>query len=264
MLDEGRMALGEHLEELRWRLFRVITAVVIVLIAAFAFSADLKLFVLQPLKEALIIAGPEASLAVGLDPERDGDRLLKVKSLTESPITAFTISFYTALFAIVPYIVFQIWGFIKPALKTSEVGLFVLFLPTAILFFYTGAVLGYLFGLPWFYAWLIQWAAEDPTAGFILEQRHYIRFFVMMTVCFGVILDIPWLVLILVRMGLVTVQTLAANRRFVLLGAIVLAAVLSPPDPFSQFALFIPMVVLFEIGLFAARIMERRRALADG
>ena len=95
----------------------------------------------------------------------------------------------------------------------------------------------------------------------------YYGFFFLMTVSFGLMLDIPWLVMVLVRVGLVTPKWLASQRRYVILIAVVLAAMLSPPDVISQLALFFPILVLFEVGLLASRFCVPKRvkeAAIDG
>lgn len=257
--DQVRMQLGDHLEELRWRLLKVIVVVVLATIVAFLFSVHLKLIAVQPLQQAIAIVGPETAEQMGLNPDPDAARQLRGRSLAEPAITSFTISMLAALMIAFPYAVWQLWGFVRPALHRHETGLAFLFIPSAVIFFYVGAILGYLFALPWFYAWLIQYASVwDPTVEMLLDQKEYYRLLVLMTACFGVILDIPWFVVLLVRLRLVTPQKIAQSRRYVLLGAILVAAVLSPPDPFSQFALFIPIVVLFEIGLLISRVAYRR------
>lgn len=256
------MPLGDHLEELRRRAVTVLIGLAVILIVAFGFQHWLKELMLGPLRQALLIIGPEMAARLGLDAGPD-QGLLVAKEVAESTITALRVSLYAALALGFPLIIHQLWGFVSPALKSSERGLAFLFLPGAALFFYSGVVLGYFVGLPWFYAWLLQWTAADSTISqYMLTQREYFGFFFVMTICFGVILDIPWAVLLLVRTGLVTPETLARQRRFIILGAVVLAAMLSPPDPMSQIALFVPMVLLFEGGLLASRFLRARRQAA--
>ncbi|TVR39467.1 MAG: twin-arginine translocase subunit TatC [Planctomycetota bacterium] len=262
--DQSRMQLGDHLEELRWRLIKIVVAILVCTIVAFIFNIELKLIALQPLQQAVAIVGEDVAEQLGFSSDPAETRQLRGGTLTEPAITAFTVSMLAAAFVVFPYIVWQLWGFVRPALYRHETGLAFLFVPSAVLFFYLGAILGYAFALPWFYAWLMHWAVMDPTVTMILDQRQYFRLLVLMTACFGVILDIPWFVILLVRLRIMTPQTIAKGRRYVVLGAIVIAALLSPPDPFSQMAMFLPMVILFELGLFISRIIYRRRLLADG
>lgn len=262
MRDSG-MSLGDHLEELRGRLLRIVLAMLVFTIIAFIFNIELKMIALAPLQKAIAIVGPEMAAELGFDPDPSATRQLRGGTLTEPTITAFTISMLAAVFAIVPFIVWQVWGFVRPALHRHELGLAFLFIPSAIAFFYLGVVLGYFFALPWFYAWLIQWAAMDPTVSMILDQRSYFRLLVLMTACFGFILDIPWFIILLVRLRIVSPQQIASKRRYIILVAVVVAALLSPPDPFSQLALFIPIIVLFELGLLLSRFVYRRALAAD-
>ena len=212
---------------------------------------------MTPLQEALRIVGPEIATEMGFkDP--DDLRQLRGGSFLEPTVTSFTISVTAALVASFPYLVFQLWGFVSPALLKKEKGLAFLFMPSAVILFYLGATVGYHFVLPWFYAWLIYFGHVDPTVTFILDQKAYFRLLFLLTACFGLIMDIPWFVVLLVRLRLVTPDKIAKSRRYVILAAVVLAALLSPPDPFSQIALFLPMVILFEVGLLVSRFVHKQ------
>ena len=255
--EQFRMQLGDHLEELRKRLIRVVLVLIVFSMTAFIFHVELKLFAIMPLQESIRIVGPEIAEVMGFQDPSD-PRQLRGRNFLEPTVTSFTISITAALIASFPYLIFQLWGFVSPALLKKEKGLAFLFMPSAVIFFYIGAILGFFYVLPWFYAWLIYFGHTDPTAVFILDQKDYFRLLFLLTACFGIILDIPWFVVLLVRLRLVTPERIAKSRRYVILAAVVLAALLSPPDPFSQIALFLPMVILFEIGLLVSRLVHRR------
>ena len=185
-----------------------------------------------------------------------GSRLLITKSLAESAITGFTIAVFTAIAAAFPFLIYQLWGFVVPALHARERVAGFWMLPAAVLFFYGGIAFGYVVGLPYFYSWLLSWTASDPTVqGQLLQQGAYFGFFVLMTVCFGLVMDIPWVVIVLSRLRLVPPGWFAKHRKILLMVAVVVAAVISPPDPYSQLMLIAMMVILFEVGLFVARMM---------
>jgi len=256
-LSDTPMPLGDHLEELRRRCFWVIGVAGLSLIVAFFFQADLKLLMVQPLARAIELIDPDDAKA--LDLPTDTSKILRTRALAESAINSVLVSLYAAIAITFPFIVYQVWGFIRPALHAKEVRAAFFFFPAAVVFFYAGVVFGYFVGLPQFFTWLMDWTARDPTASFLLTQREYLGFFFMMTIAFGIILDIPWFVMVLTRVGLVSPDTLAKNRKIVIMVCVVLAAMLTPPDPMSQIAFFIPMVLLFELGLLGSRIMHRRR-----
>lgn len=251
------MPLGDHLDELRRRLIRIVAVVGVLMIVAFGFSVSLKTLVMQPLLWALQSVDPETLASLHID--LDNSRILRADSLMESPLTAVRISIYTALALAVPHLIWELWGFVSPALKPQEKSLGFLFVPAAVLFFYTGALIGYFIGLPTLYTWLIQWTLQDTTAHLEFRQTVYLANFFAMTIVCGAIMDIPWLVLVLIRVRLVTPQQLAKQRRYVIFGAIIAAAMVTPPDPVSQLLFFLPMILLFEAGLLAGRILYRNR-----
>ena len=251
------MVLGDHLEELRTRLIKVAAVVVLGVLLGFAFHPQLKALVEMPLRKAVSMVDSEtiARLKIETDPNK---ALLKVQSLAEPAINAVKISFFAAIVIAFPILVYQIWQFVIPGLQRKERRAGFLLMPAAVVFFYGGVVFGFFIGLPYFYKWLMEFAAADLVE-VDLRQSYYHSFFIMMTVCFGAVMDIPWLVMVLVRARVVTPAQLASKRKIIILVSAVLAAVLSPPDPFSQLMLGVMMICLFEIGLIASRILYRER-----
>ncbi len=188
--------------------------------------------------------------------ERNPASIFTSTGLGESAMVSMSVSFYAALALTIPFLVYQIWRFVSVGLLQNERQLAFLFVPAGIIFFYTGAVLGYFWGLPYYFAWLLEWSAADPT---LKEQMVpptvYQSSFTMMTVCFGLMMDIPWLVMILVRLGFVTTAKLARMRKFVILINTVIASLVTPPDGTSMIVMMIPLQLLFEGGLLASRAM---------
>lgn len=253
-LIDHPMVLGDHLHELRGRLVRVLLLLGALLIVGLIFQNDLKRIAALPLTHAINLVGPEVQQKLGLDPAL-GVRQLNVKSLTESPISGFTVALVMAFGAAFPYLIYQLWGFVAPALRQKEKVAGFWILPAAVLFFYLGVAFGYFMGLPYFFSWLLSWAAGDPTVSdSVLTQGHYFSLLAMMTVCFGLVMDIPWVVIVLARLRLVPPGWFAKHRKILLMVAVVLAAVVSPPDPYSQMMLLGMMIVLFELGLAIARL----------
>ncbi len=192
----------------------------------------------------------------GAGAARNPARVLVSMNLSESAMVSMSVSFYAALVVAIPFLVYQIWRFVSVGLLHKERQLAFLFVPAGILFFYAGAVLGYFWGLPYYFAWLLEWSAGDPTLKEqMVPQAIYQASFTMMTVCFGLMMDIPWLVMILVRLGFVTTAKLAKMRKFVILINTVIASLVTPPDGTSMIVMMIPLQMLFEGGLLASRLM---------
>jgi sec-independent protein translocase protein TatC len=258
------MSIGDHLHELRRRLMMPIIMLGVFFIGAFYFQAQLKVIFLKPVVWAIQMYPKNAEL-VGL-PTDGSTRFLHAFGFSESAMVSMSVSFYTALFLTIPVLVYQIWKFVSTGLLPKEQRLAFLFVPAGILFFYAGTLVGYFFGLPFYYAWLIEWTAHDPTSTFTLRQYEYQDSFVLMTICFGLIADIPWLVMVLVRVGFVTPATLARHRKIVIMVNVVVASLITPPDGGSMLAMILPLQLLFELGLVLSRLMlwyGRRLALSE-
>ena len=260
------MSLGDNLEELRRRLIVPLIALAVFFIASFAYNKELKVVYLQPLVHAISIIGPEKAEKLGLAPPKDGAewRPLVSFEISESAMVSMTVSFYAAFALTIPVLVYQIWRFVAVGLMPKERQLAFLFVPAGILFFYAGAVLGYFWGLPYYFAWMLEWTANDPTVRQLVRQSFYLDSFSMMTICFGLVMDIPWLVMVLVRIGFVTPDQLSRWRKLVVMVNTVVASVITPPDGTSMLAMLIPLQLLFEGGLLASRLMMwlNRRAEA--
>jgi len=253
------MPLGEHLHELRRRLLLVLAVLMVAMIVGFAFQSRLKVLVGQPLRMALSWLEPETAKRLGLTLDPDTPMLV-VLSLPESAINAVKVSLLAAFMIAFPTLIHQLWAFIRPGLRRQERNAGFLMLPAAVLFFYGGVAFGYAVGLPYCYFWLMEWTAHDSTVVFQLRQSYYYNFFIMMTVCFGLIMDIPWVILVLVRVGVVTPAQIASQRKVLLFGGAVFAALMTPPDPVSQIAVLLLMWGLFESGLLLSRVLFRQRA----
>jgi sec-independent protein translocase protein TatC len=247
------MGLGDHLDELRRRLMWPVITVAVIFVVAFGFQGYLKEAMVWPLLRSIQIVGPVEAKLVGL-PITGDFRILTAFSLSEAASTAAQISFYLALAVAAPVVLWNLWQFIAVGLTSTERRLAFLFVPFGVIMFYLGMIIGYFFGLPYFYAFLIEYSASDPTIIIQLRQSEYIDMFFLWTVSFGLIMDIPWLIIVLVRTGLFHPDQLARSRKFIIMLNLILAAVIAPPgDVTSMLALFVPMQFLFESGLLASR-----------
>jgi len=254
-IDDGTMSLGDHLDELRRRLVRIILVVFAVMIIAMFFSAEILQVVLHPLERAAQLVDEEALVQLQVE-SRDELTVLHNKNLTEGPVSVIRIAFYTALVVAVPMILIELWGFVTPGLTRDERRFAFMLLPLAAIFFYAGLVFGYFIGLPYLYEMIIEFnAAFNTGVKYTIFQADYYSFFFLMCVLFGFLLDVPWAVMLLVRTGVVTPDQLAAKRKLIYFVAIVCAAIFTPPDPYSQVMIWGMAALLFEAGLLASRFL---------
>lgn len=257
------MSLGDHLDELRRRIIFPILVFLLLFIVGFALDNQLKVILVQPLLRAVELVGPETAARVGLDASK-GVRMLTVLDIGESAILSMKVALIFALAVTIPVFLYQAWGFVAVALKPKERALGLLFVPLGVACFYVGLVFAYYIGLPLLQAWLISWTARDAIVGQMdLRAVSYFGNFLQFGIAIGLIFDIPWLVVVLVRVGLVTPQWLAERRRFVILVTLVLAAAITPTsDATTLMITFVPMQLLFEIGLLASRLVVPKPAPA--
>ena len=240
-LAEG--TLISHLLELRDRLLRSMVAIGIAFGPCIYFSNDLFTFVAQPL--------------LGKLPQ--GGNLIATGVM--SPFTTpFKLSFFTALFIAMPYVIYQLWAFVAPGLYRNERRFALPLLVSAIVLFYVGMAFAYYFVFPV----MFQFFASTTPKGVAMmtDINNYLDFVLTMFFCFGLAFEVPVAVVLLVVMGLVPIEKLKEYRGYVLIGIFILAALLTPPDVLSQCALAIPMYALYEGGIVMARILSRPKTAA--
>lgn len=230
-----------HLIELRTRLMHAVGAVVVFFIALFIWPGSGYIYDLlaAPLMNAL----PEGA-----------------KMIATGVITPFMVPVkVTALAAFMialPYVLYQAWAFVAPGLYESEKKLALPLVIGSTVLFLLGVGFCYYFVFGKVFAFIHDFAPKSITPAPDIEA--YFSFVITMFLAFGVTFEIPIVVIVLVRMGLVTLEKLRAARPYVVVGAFVVAAVVTPPDVLSQFMLAVPMCVLYEAGLFMARFINVR------
>ena len=247
------MSLGDHLEELRRRLVWPLITLGLVFFTAFAFESRLQQLFVMPLEWAYHI-NPENAQKVGMKlPIK-----LQTLELMEAVMASMMVSFYAAFFLTFPVVTYHLWKFISVGLLSREKRLAFLFVPTGIMFFYAGTLVGYFIGLPAFYSFMIKWAANNPIVEFHLQLKSYHHNFVMMTMVFGLVADIPWLIMVMVRVGFVSVDQLLKHWKVSIFVCTGIAAVVAPPDAISMVIMMIPLFGLFFLGVGLSALMMRR------
>ncbi|MFM7433215.1 MAG: twin-arginine translocase subunit TatC [Gammaproteobacteria bacterium] len=238
-LAEG--TLISHLLELRDRLLRVFLAVIVAFVPIAFFSNEVFTLVAQPLIDKL----PAGSSLIAT-------------SVISPFMTPFKLAFFVALFAAMPYVLYQVWAFVAPGLYRHEKRFALPLLVSSIILFYAGVAFAYFAVFPV----MFDFFASTTPAGvrMMTDITSYMDFVLTMFLCFGLAFEVPVIVVLLVLTGLVKVDKLAEIRGYVLIGIFVIAAILTPPDAISQTIMAVPMYLLYEGGLLMARLMQRMRS----
>jgi sec-independent protein translocase protein TatC len=230
-----------HLVELRQRLIRAVGAVLVFFIALFIWPGSG--YIYDILAMPLMAALPEGS-----------------KMIATGVITPFMVPVkVTALVAFMialPYVLYQAWAFVAPGLYEHEKSLALPLVVASTVLFIAGVAFCYFFVFVKVFSFIHDFAPKSITPAPDIEA--YFSFVITMFLAFGVTFEIPVVVIVLVRMGIVSLEKLREARPYVIVGAFVVAAVVTPPDVLSQFMLAVPMCLLYEAGLFLARFVGVR------
>jgi sec-independent protein translocase protein TatC len=229
-----------HLVELRDRLLRSLIAIGIIFVCLFPFASELYDLLAAPMMHTL----PQGSkmIATGVITPF----LIPVKV---AAMLAFLIS--------LPYVLYQAWAFVAPGLYSHEKKLVLPLVVASTILFLLGVAFCYFFVFRVVFAFVNRIAPASITVAPDIEQ--YLNFVLTMFLAFGVTFEVPIVIIILARMGIVSVAQLKGIRPYFIVGAFVMAAVVTPPDVVSQLLLAIPMCLLYELGLLMARFLAKEK-----
>lgn len=237
----GEMPFLEHLLELRDRLLRMVLAVLGGVIVLLPFANSLYSYLAEPLLRHM----PSGATMIATE--------------VASPFLApFKLALVAAVFLAMPVILYQAWAFIAPGLYQKERRFALPLLVSSILLFYLGMAFAYYVVFPIIFGFFTATAPEGVTV--MTDISKYLDFVLTLFFAFGVAFEVPIAVLLLIWTGFTSVETLTRIRPYFIVGAFVVGMVITPPDVFSQTFVALPMVVLFEAGIFLARVTARAQA----
>ncbi len=236
--------LIEHLIELRNRLLYCIGAVIVVFLGLVAFANDIYTFVAEPL--------------IALLPE--GTSMIATEVATPF-LTPFKLTFFVAVVIALPYLLYQIWSFLAPGLYVNEKSLVAPLIGTSVLLFYAGITFAYFIVFPLVFGFFTSVAPEGVTV--MTDIASYLDFVIKLFLAFGIVFEIPVAIILLIRTGAVTPDSLAAKRAYVVVGCFILGMLLTPPDVISQVLLALPMWLLYECGIIIGRRITPKKKPED-
>jgi sec-independent protein translocase protein TatC len=238
MSDTAQETFLSHLFELRDRLVRSLVAVLVAFLPSFFYASELYDLVAMPMIRTL----PEGA-----------------KMIATGVITPFfipmKISLVVAFLLALPYVLYQAWAFVAPGLYAHEKRLVLPLVVSSTLLFFIGMAFCYFFVFGTVFSFIAQFAPKSITVAPDIEA--YFNFVLGMFIAFGVTFEVPVVVVVLVMTGMISVEKLREIRSFVIVGAFIVAAIVTPPDVVSQLLLAIPLCLLYEVGIFVARFVEK-------
>jgi len=236
----------EHLMELRDRLLKAIIAVGVAAGVLFLYPGPGELY--DFLAAPLVAHLPQGATMIAT-------------SVISPFVVPLKILLMAAFLVALPVVLYQVWAFIAPGLYSHEKRMVLPLVISSTILFFLGVAFCYYFVFGRVFTFIQSFAPKSITAAPDIEA--YLSFVLTMFLAFGVTFEVPIAVVVLVRLGLISVEKLKHVRGYFVVGSFIVAAIITPPDVVSQLALAIPMCLLYEIGIWAAQLLVRKKALAD-
>ncbi len=228
--DNLEMSIVEHLEELRNRLIKSIIAVVIAAFGAYFFSEELMEILTRPVGE-LVFLRP-----------------------TEAFFTYIKISVFAGIIVALPFLLYQFWSFVLPALHDNEKKYINLLLPISLFMFALGIAFGFAVVLPLGMRFLLNFGSPELSA--MISISHYVSFLLTLLLPFGLIFQLPLVLNLMVKLGIVKIDTLTMFRKYIIVLIFIISAILTPPDIITQMFMAGPLILLYEGSILIAKFIN--------
>jgi sec-independent protein translocase protein TatC len=239
-----KMPFTSHLEELKFRLIRVLIAVGAGFVVCYIFKEKLFWALTRPLAAVL----PDNSSMI-------------FTSLPEAFFTYLKISFLASIFLVSPYILYQVWKFVSPGLYESEKKSVAPFVAFSTIFFVGGSLFAYYIVFPFGFKFFVGFGNDFIRP--MLSLKEYLSFSMKLLIAFGVIFELPIFMFFLARIGIVNSETLTKKRKYAILLVFVTAALFTPPDVVTQVLMAVPLMLLYEISIWVVKAGEKKRAARE-
>lgn len=237
---DGDMPFLSHLVELRTRLLRAVAVLGVLFLAMVPFANRIYAVFASPLLKHM----------------PDGGQMIAIEVISPFMVP-IKLCFFLAVVLTAPWSLYQAWAFVAPGLYRHERRLAVPILVSAVGLFYLGCAFAFFVALPAVFQFMQAFAPDGVAV--MTDITQYLDFVLVMFLAFGVCFEVPVVVMILVLLGWVSIEQLREARGYVIVGAFVIAAIVTPPDVMSQLLLAVPMCLLYEVGILAARLLARQR-----
>ena len=235
-----KLPLVQHLIELRRSLLRSVIAIVVFFVVLFPFADEVYNFIAAPIVQAI-----------------PGSNLIAIGVISPF-LTPLKMSLIIAIYIAMPYLLYQLWMFIAPALYRHEKRLILPLVVSSTLLFYAGLVFSFYIVFPVIFGFL---AGVGPdSVNFAPDIQYYLDFILKVSFAFGVAFEVPVVTILLIIFGVTTPQKLKKNRSYIIVGSFVIGMILTPPDVISQFLIAIPIWLLFEAGLIFSSFFRVRES----
>lgn len=230
--DGKKMSFTQHLSELRWRLIISTLAIAMGFAGSYAVAETIVSFLQRPFPKDLVFLAPTEAFFVNLK-----------------------IALFSAIFFAMPVILFELWKFVAPGLYEHEKRYTLPFVFFSTLLFLIGGAFAYFLVLPVAIKFLLHFASDliQP----MISIGNYFTFAIKLILAFGVVFQFPSVIIFFNKVGILGVETLTKNRKYAILGTFSLAAILTPPDIFSQLLMAAPLIILYELSILAIRIFGK-------
>lgn len=233
-MQDKKMSLIGHMDELRRRLIISILTVLACSLFSYFYSDKILAILKKPFPHSLVFISPQ-----------------------EPFIITLKIAIFAGIIFALPMIIYQVWRFVSSGLKEKEKRYLFVYVPFSLLLFLSGASFAYFLVIPIGLRFLLSFGGGSLEP--MISISKYLSFITLMTLAFGIVFELPVVFLILARMGIVSPQFLAKKRKVFIVAIFILAAILTPPDAFTQILLAVPLLILYEVSILLTKIVVVQR-----